>query len=269
MQKLEECIVTTAIPISKLLENAKINTPNKYKIQDLPEWRDNLPIAIVGGGPSLKNTIGELKDYKYIMVAGSAHDYVQEWAIKNDKKITFAVICDGDPVMQTYLQNVTYPTKYLVASQCDPNLFKYLDRYDVYLWHSGGEGIDNISFGEGELVLGGGVTVGTRAIAIALGMGFSDLHLYGFDNCLTSDYKHHAYDFNDPEKETLGNIAEIQLEEGGKKYAVAGYMLAQLFDFKKMLAMYSSRMKITIHGEGLLKDFMDIAYKKAIEVQNG
>jgi hypothetical protein len=119
------------------------------------------------------------------------------------------------------------------------------------------------------LRVGGGCTVGTRAIALALGMGFNNLHLFGFDNCLSNTYKHHAYDFVDPEVETVGNIQELCLEPNGKKYKVADFMLAQLFDFQNMLKIYADKMSITVHGDGLIKDLMDKAKVISKEMKNG
>lgn len=268
VQKLEGCTVITAKPTEDILKNIQYNVNRpKREVSDLPEWRDNLPIAIVGGGPSLKDTIKNLADYKYVMVCGSAHDYV----IRNSKCfINYVVVCDPDELVINYLQEKpSIDTKYLIASQCDPKVFEHLKDERVHIWHSGGVN-DNAVFGEGKLVLGGGCTVGTRAICMALGLGFSKLHLYGFDTCLSMDFKHHAYDFNDPEKETLGNITEIALDgPNGKKFHVAGYMLGQLFDFQKLIGMYAHRMEVTVFGDGLLKHLMDLTQKKLLEAQNG
>ncbi len=267
MQKLEGCTVTTAKSLDEIKANilANINKPFG-QAHLLPEWRDNIPIAIVGGGPSLKDTIHLLADYKYVMVCGSAHDYV----IEHSKcHINYVVVCDPDELVINYLQlKPSINTKYLIASQCDPKVFEHLKHERVHIWHSGG-GTDLSIFGEGNLALGGGCTVGTRAMCMALAFGFSKLHLFGFDTCLTDKYAHHAYEFTDPEKETLGNIHEIALDgPNGKKFKVAGYMLGQLFDFQQLLKMYAHRMEVKIFGEGLLQYLMNLTEKKLLEAQN-
>lgn len=266
MHKLDGVTVTTAKSTEEIIANIKknVSVPN-IQAHNLPEWRDNIPIAIVGGGPSLQKTINNLKDYKYVMVCGSAHDYV----IRNSEcHISYVIVCDPDKLVINYLQDrPSINTKYLIASQCDPEVFKHLAGEKVYIWHSSGPE-DNFVFGEGNLALGGGCTVGTRAICMALALGFSKIHLYGFDTCLGDNYKHHAYEFTDPEKETLGNIHEIALDgPNGKKFNVAGYMLGQLFDFQKLLEVYAHRMEITVFGEGLLKHLMDLTVKK-LEAEN-
>lgn len=268
MHKLEGCTVTTAKSVEDIQKNIRFNVSRpKVEVASLPEWRDNTPIAIVGGGPSLKDTIANLVNYKYVMVCGSAHDFV----IQNSRcHINWVIVCDPDKLVVNYLQEKpSIDTKYLIASQCDPSVFEYLKHEKVYIWHSKGGDEDYSIFGDNKLVLGGGCTVGTRAMVMALAMGFSQIHLYGFDTCLGKDYRHHAYDFNDPEKETLGNIHEIALDgPNGKKFNVAGYMLGQLFDFQKLLEAYSHRMEVKVFGEGLLKHLMDLAAKK-LEAQNG
>jgi hypothetical protein len=265
MQKLEGCVATTAKSIEEICRNIEINKDVHLEVSGLPDWREQLPIAIVGGGPSLKDTIHKLKDYRYIMVCGSAHDYV----IKAGYAPTYAIICDPDPLVINYMRETSPYTKYLIASQCDPIVFQHVKYDKNYVWHCGGDGIDQKIFGEGKVVLGGGSTVGTRAMYMALAFGFSDQHLFGFDTCLSKDFKHHSYDFDDPEKETLGNIHEIALDgPNGKKFHVAGYMLAQLFDFQNLLKAHANRIKVTVHGEGLLKHLMDITERKLLEAKD-
>lgn len=257
MEKIDEINITTAISTEDIHKNIEHSysyflTP----VHNASFWRENRAIAIVGGGPSLEQTYKELNQFKEIIVCGSAHDYLISKGVYPD----YCVICDPDEIMVSYLQKESYVTRYLIASQCHKAVFDKLENKSCYIWHAGGNNVTDFKFRDGEYAFGGGCTVGTRALCIAIGMGFSNIHLFGFDTCLDEKFNHHAYEFVDKEKETIGNVTEVSLGgPDGKKFYVAGYMLGQLFDFQKMLKFYADRMQITVHGKGLLKHLMDLA----------
>lgn len=263
MQKIDDITVSTAKSTEEIYYNITENVKNnRVQLIDSYIWREQAPIAIVGGGPSLKDNLELLSTYKHVMACGSVHDYL----VDNSIDVRYCVVCDPDEIMGNYLQKGRNQTIYLIASQCHPSIFKLLKNYTSYIWHADGYKFDKSPYEDGAIGIGGGCTVGTRALCIALGMGFTNLHLFGFDTCLDKNFKHHAYDYSDETKESIGNITEVSLGgPEGKKFYVAGYMLAQLFDFKKLLAMYADRLQITIHGGGLLSELMDLAKKKALE----
>lgn len=268
LKKIDKVEITTAVDTSVIISNIlDAKKRNLTPIYDNPAWREEMPIAIVGGGPSLSSQLDNLRKYKYIMACGSVHDYL----IENNIMPTWCIICDPDPLMLNYLKKIQLNCQYLIASQCAPELF---DRFiyipylgykpKVFMWHCGGDKFDPKTFGDSEVSLGGGCTVGTRAMVMALSFGYNIQHLFGFDTCLDGD-KHHAYEFNDPNVETVGHIVQIQLEDNpdSKKFLVAGYMLGQFFDFKNLLGRYANKIKVTIYGDGLLKHLMDIAIEKS------
>lgn len=266
-----EC--STATPVDRIKENINYNLKKGYsEANKSRDWRVNKPIAIVGGGPSLEKTIHELSNYQFVMVCGSAHDYV----MKNNICVDYVVVCDPDPLVINYLKELKQGTEYLVASQCDPSTFEHLKNNKVRMYHAAGDIFNNEElFGAGVSLVGGGVTVGTRAMSLALAFGFTHLHLFGFDSCLTKEFKTHAYELGSPD-EITGDIREIYLDiPNSPKYRMAGYMLAQVFDIKKMCEMYANRMSITVHGEGFLKDLFENAKETALkklaekELENG
>lgn len=266
MQEIGGCVTTTAIPVEDIIKNIQENRKRDLQnVYDTPWWREHEHIAIVGGGPSLKDEVHKLKNYKYIMACGSVHDYLWEQGILP----TWCVLIDPDPLMVNYLKHVDGWTTYLVGSQCAKEVFEHLKDFNVYIWHADGDRIENKAevFGEEYRLVGGGCTVGTRAMILALGMGFRQQDLFGMDTCLTNTYKHHAYEFDNPDVETVGNIIELKL--GGPEsptFKVAEYMLAQLFDFKAILKVFAHQLQITVYGDGMLKYLMEQGEKKAKEV---
>src|SRR5574342_325578 len=125
--KLDGCAVSTAKSLDEIKENIKNNIGfSLLEINSRPFWRENQPIAIVGGGPSLNNYVYELQNIyyngnrRYIIACGSVHDYL----IRNEIYPDYTVICDPDEVMLEYLQLKNIDGKYLVASQCHPKVFE-------------------------------------------------------------------------------------------------------------------------------------------------
>jgi len=87
-------------------------------------------------------------------------------------------------------------------------------------------------------------------------MNFTNIHLFGFDSCLSEDGEHHSYGFNSGEE--LGEIFEVLLDEvGGKIYKTLGYQLAQVQHFNEFYRNYGDKFNPVFHGTGLLPDLFD------------
>lgn len=261
MHKLNGVSVSTATPTDKIIENIKVNRGQMQSVHHMREWREGKPVAIVGGGPSLETQLDELKKYPIIFACGSVHDYLIEKGIIP----SYCVICDPDPVMNTYLSRHNEYTKYLIASQCDPSTFKLLEDRNSYIYHLASDVIDMSLYGDKEIPVGGGCTVGTRAMVMCINFGFYNLHLFGMDTCLSEKdgaTKHHAYEFNTKE-EKIDDVHSIKFEIDGPIFNVAGYHLGQLFDIKGVIKQYSNVLNITVHGDSLLSYFMELARKRS------
>lgn len=271
-QKLDGLVVDTAIHHSIIGEQIKYNLEN----QDIPlitsmdDFRDDCRIAIVGGGPSLKDNLDELRKYKYIMACGSVHDYL----VENEIIPTWCAIVDPDEIMGEYIKNPKHETKYLISSQCHPKLFDKLKGYPCYLWNAGsGNPVYQTYFREGDYTIGGGCTIGTRAMIIAMCFGYFNQYLFGFDTCIEveyDNYKHHAYKFQKPELESLGTIQDIKLGgPDGRTFKVASYMLGQIVDFQNILKYYANRLKVTVIGGGALAHILELGIEQAKLLEKG
>lgn len=260
MHKIDAVDIQTALPEEKIKQNCL--DASKYNLEPislLPSWREGRSIALVGGGPSLSNYLGELYKYQTVIACGSVHDYL----VNNGVIVDYCVVCDPDPITAEYLKLHHESITYLLASQCDKSVFNLLRERTCYLWHSSGGEEFNKIFTDKENIIPGGCTVGTRAILTAIGMGYKNIDLYGFDSCIT-DNRHHAYNFIDETRESLGNISEISLDGPDKpKFQVAGYMMAQIFDFQKILDTYAGKLNINVYGGGPLAEILKIGKLKA------
>lgn len=261
MKRLDGVNVVTAASPEVFAANIAANCRRGLmNIHDLPEWRECMPLALAGGGPSLAEHIDELKRYNLVMACGSAHDYVVSQGVEPK----WAVCCDPDPAAAAYYKNPLKSCTYLIASSCDQAVFDALEGHRIVLWHSGGSNLSPEVWGEDrKLIIGGGCTVGTRAFMIGICFGFSTIHFFGFDGCVR-DERHHAYDFADGDASELGDLVEVRLgSPDGPAYQMAGYMLGQLFDFDKLIGKFGSRLTLAVHGEGPLNDL--VRYGKAKE----
>ena len=262
---LVECHMAT--PMEEVGENIRMSLKRKLpEIEELPEWKKQkgaAPFAIAGGGPSIEYTVESLRNFRTVLAAGSAHDWLRAHGVK----LKYCLVLDPDIIAANYLQNPDPECTYLVASCCHPKVFDLLADYPVVRWHSAGH--DPEWYAE-ELtaagyprspdkpVIGGGPTCGLRAITIAWMLGYYNLHFFGLDSNLDPNTEaHHAYDFVDPENEQLGDVIEFSLAPPphGRVWRIAKYMLAQLDSFKDLATAHGRYFKITVHGDSVLQEF--------------
>jgi len=261
----------TATPSEEGMDNvrANIGRPLPWFHQHYPVKQEDLVpgrrIALVGGGPSIKETVAELIDFTTIIACGSVHDWLQA---HGPRVPTYCAVCDPDPVMANYLRAPDHDTKYLISSHCNASVFEALEGHDISMWHcwpvgtGDQEARDYLEKHTPKWVaVGGGCTVGLRALTLALMMGYTELHFFGFDSCMGStDGDHHAYPFTDTTKEFLGEIYNVRIGMGEKngpairEYRVAGYQLAQAEHYKQMLQAFGHLFRPVFHGPGLMAD---------------
>ncbi len=258
MEPIDGVKVTMAMGIETVLSHVRANIARGFwEVHELPDWRSQMPLALVGGGPSLDKTWEGLRGYKNVMACGSVHDHLTGLGIAP----TWTVVHDPDPVMAKYLQKPYGGCQYLIASYCHEDVFKALEGYRVALWHPAGGGIDFEALGAKNVPqIGGGCTVATRAISLAMAFGFEHIHLFGMDTCVESEDVHHAYPFLTKD-EALGQCRHIQLEPDGPKFLVPDYLVAQLFDFKFLIETYDGRLELRVAGGGLIDELLKVAAK--------
>jgi len=206
---------------------------------------------IAGGGPSLRDEIRALKKHKkrgdVIIAVNGTHDYLIEHGIIPD----YMIVVDPKQSNKRFLEKSRDDVTYLIGACCHPETFDIVSGRDVKIWYP----INHC--GETELIanmpvqIGGGTTVGLRAINIGYVLGYRDIQLYGMDGCLKED-KHHAYQ----QKENDGKqIMDIHLL--GKVYYCHVWMAQQADNFIQFMKLYKHDMKIKVHTPGILKHIAD------------
>lgn len=270
-----EPTIHSDVQFEQVIINLKLNLPMIEKLAGFNVRKEG-KIALVGGGPSLKNNLEELKEFKVIISCGSVHDYL----INNNIIPNYAVNCDPDPICADYFTKSRASIIYLIASNSSKEVLKTLKDKNIYLWHCHNEDIlekmvklEESKYNRTYHAIGGGCTVGLRSISIALSLGYTDIHLFGFDSSM-GEYglQHHAYEWANPEKESIDQVYNIQIGPRNvgpdtKRYYVAGYQLAQMENFKEFYLKHKNYFKPTFHGTGALPDYFELI--KKLEQQAG
>lgn len=200
-------------------------------------------LAIVGGGPSLQSYVDKIE--APIMALNNAHSYL----ISRGKIPRYCVVLDARAENAGFFTNPHPDVTYLLASQVHPDVFEALEGFDVQVWHAsaGGTVTDLLNaVSASHIEIGGGCTVGLRAMYLAHAIGYSDLHLYGYDSSFMT--YHHAYPqpLNDDQ-----DIIEVEVD--GDVFRTSPTMAKQAYQFQSTVKQLSrAGLDITVHGRGLL-----------------
>lgn len=221
-----------------------IGSACKRGLQYLEERKPHGRSAIiVGGGPSLKRCLPEIRQRQEATVF--AVNGVAKYLVGNDVLVNCQVIIDARPENVDFVVHSTY--RVFLASQCDPSLFVAAGAAAV-VCHMNTEGIaDVLPAGHLEYLLNSGTTAGLAAMAIAYVLGYRTMYLYGFDSSYENDL-HHAY------SQTL-NDRDTQIEAvcAGRTFKCASWMVMQVNQFQDLAAQLADAgVTIIVGGDGLL-----------------
>jgi len=238
-----------------ILDNIRVNIKRQLP-QVKPYEINSQKIAIVAGGPSLSDTLPELRrqveDEGIKLVAvNNTHD----WLVERGFKPSIHVMVDAQQHNVKFVQNPIKSCKYLMASQCHPDVFDALEGYNTQIFHllnkSGEEKVlDEYYYKKYHFVVGGS-TVTLRAIWMMRMLGFTKMDVYGFDSCYM-DGKHHAYD------QIENDRCEVrELTCAGKKFQCAAWMASQFEDFQHFIISLGDKFELNVHGNGLIAHMMN------------
>lgn len=186
-------------------------------------------VCIVGGGPSLADTLDELRWRQSIgqkvWATNNTFAYLTERGIFPDAH----VILDPRPENAAFLHPTEGVTYYLHAT-VHPSLYDKLQGNRVVLYQ-----------------FRHGTTAGLRALYLAGFSGFRTFHLFGLDSSYR-DGEHHAYrqSLND------GEQAHDAIVDG-RRFRCAPWMLIQAEEFQQIAADLAEQgCTITVAGDGLI-----------------
>ena len=214
------------------------------------------PIAIVCYGPSLRETVDEIRKFRHVMSMSGSHDFLLEHGIRP----TWHVECDPRPHKLAFYEKPQREVEYLISSCCHPMLFDRLAGHNVKVWHLyGNELVAELPavYPRGQYVLTGGGNVGLRCLVLARFFGFTDLQVFGMDNSFpeAGGGTHAGPHPNQASRRTRVRCGEAPNE---RYYWTTETMVdyAQKF-FHEMSKLVDCHA--TLHGVGLLQN---MAYNK-------
>lgn len=242
--------VSYCIPTELRDQQILINTKNvKGRIEPYEGKRDE-PIAVVCFGPSLEDTWEDIKNYNYIITCSGAHKFLIDKGLDPCSFKKWWHI-DVDP-REHKIKLLGTPHKcveYLGASTCHPKYFKYLEGYDVKLWHVFANDEEAATIlPRDEWWITGGSSVGARAMTIARFFGFTEQRVYGMDGCFKNGESHAAEHPNKPP-------VSQELEYNGKKFITTPSMAHCALEMENELNQLKD-VNAIFYGEGLTQEIM-------------
>jgi FkbM family methyltransferase len=237
-----EFVQVGTVDQAQVLNHIKIALAREYPEVERGEPHGGTAI-IVGGGPSIAD------QFHYIAAIQQGGGEI--FALNNAdlwlrrRKITpdFHVMLDARPDLHDWIN--TGGAK-LYASMCHPSVLHAGHcRGNLKVWHAQTDGAESLY--EGKHSIGGGTTVGTRALVLAWFMGYRNFCVFGLDSSLKQD-QHHAYP--QPLNDTDPVYDAIV---GGQSFKATGWMIQQVEDFKEIAGKLAAQgCKINVYGDGLL-----------------
>lgn len=200
-------------------------------------------VAIVAGGPSINDTLPSIRALADngcdVWAINGAHDWLLDRGVKPDA----AWLIDGRPENVKFYRKPSDCT-YYIGSRCAPEVFAALAESDVVVWHDANSGR---FVPDDKLLVGGGTTMGVKALTAAWILGYRTIHAFGYDSCYKFT-EHHGYrqEMNDGE-----TVYDVTVD--GVTYRASAWMLGQVKNF----GMYAPQLAeqgctIIVHGSGLL-----------------
>ena len=202
-------------------------------------------LSIVGYGPSLKDTWRYIP--RPIMTVSGAHDFLIERGVVPD----FHVDCDPREHKAKMLKSPHEDVHYLMASVCHPAFWGKLKGHKVSLWHlhNGPETDIWLKANDPHTPpVGGGTTVGSRALQVANLMGYERFHLFGMDCSYESAQKRHAGEHLGKEQKALTVIC------GDKTFLSSPQMIEAARE--TLVMIHNNEIWMYFHGEGLQQEMV-------------
>lgn len=209
-----------------------------------------VPLSIIGGGPSLKQTFKNISGDT--LVCGSAHDAVVRLGIRP----TYAIECDPCLEQIEYYKLNPPGCKYLVATRCHETMFIHLRRRDVYTWNLL-EGDLDLQIFKRDHVFRGGSSAFICALSLGVALGYSRFKYYGIDSSFPSKEEHHAYGAPDWGLKVL--TAKVGDPVNGKEFLTTALWMSQAQEYQKMATFYGHLFKGKFYGNGMLAEMERVA----------
>jgi hypothetical protein len=227
-------------------------------------------VCVVGSGPSLNDTVDELRQLYFEGAKIVTMNGAYQWCLERNFRPSTQIVLDARASNARFLQPAVPQCRYLLASQCAPELWDAVEgREHVWIFHSHiGEATDTPIgaeldgyYGKGYWCgVGGGVTVATRAIVLLRMLGYLRFDLFGVD-CCWLDGQHHAFPQpeNEHDRRMSVQLALTDTETDARTFTCSPWQLKQLENFIHLVKMTGDDFLLNVHGDGMLAHAFHLA----------
>lgn len=226
-----------------------------------PQPFQDATVALVCGGASLNDTVDELRaviaDGAKVVTVNGAY----QWCVSHNIIPSMQIVMDARPTNVRFLEPALPRCHYALASQCHPDLWDAVDRRPhVWIYHVGVNDenepakavLDRYYLGTWHGI-GGGTTVGTRAIALLRTLGYLRFEIFGMDSCWMGD-QHHAYAQQENARDGCHRFTAHPTghPELGRVFHCAPWHVQQIQDVIQMIRFNGQHFLLNLHGDGIL-----------------
>lgn len=250
-----------AIPMA--MENIRANCARglptlKWQSKARPET-----MLICGGGPSIKEHIGTLKDEiakgGKVFAINDTHDWLLDQGITPD----YFGMCEIEPWPVDFITKPQKETTYCLPSLAHTTAFDRLQDFNVLLWHCWmgiGEDPEIIKAGsDNQLLISGGEAMSIRAIPLSMVMGYRNFQMFGVDGSFPEDAPTHAY--YDRRKDIPDAILHPrEFWHGGKVFWSHHCYARQMLDLIRYCRIHGHMFTLKCHGDGLVQHAHKMAF---------
>lgn len=257
--------------VAKTMAEGKMNTSDARLLENItsairrchPQMRTGPVqphrVCVVGSGPSLVETGGELRQLLWegailVTLNGAYH-----WCIDHNLKPQTHIVMDARPANARFVTPYVPRCNYVLASQCDPAVWDAVSGYpDVWIWHAvtKSEGLTSQAldryYGGNWVGIGGGTSVATRAVNLLRVAGYVRMDLFGIDCCWMHGV-HHAMPQPENAHEQPTTIqVSVRGRDGQGSFTVSPWHTKQFEDFLTIMKVNGKHFQLDVHGSGLL-----------------
>lgn len=205
----------------------------------------SVPLAIVAGGPSASEEMDTLRAWPGdIMAINGAYG----WLLRHGLPAEWVLGIDPMPILARCYSATDPVTHFVIASVCDPAVFRCLGNHPVTL----------CDVRQGDVPgrpgdVPGGPTALTRAPQIALVLGYREVVLFGADSCFETDSHVYGHD---------AAAQTIEIEAGGRTWRTTRQLLQQAQYLAELLPALQTRLRIGIAGDNLTTTLLNLKGKQ-------
>jgi hypothetical protein len=216
--------------------------------------------VVVGGGPSLAQTEGEIVDLVWSGARLITVNGAYQWCLQRNLKPYAQIVLDAKPSTVAFLEPVMDGVRYYVASQCHPDAWAAVKDADTWIWHAcrpedeERRNLLDAYYGGRWHGIPGGTTVTIQAVMLLRSLGFLRFDLFGVDSCMASSLQHHAYSQpeNDADDVLKVEVFPTSRPNETRRFLCTAWHLQQFAELLKVIRLNHKNFSVNVHGNGLL-----------------